>query len=597
MNKAAIQHTCSAPFAYPVGPDHLRVVLRAARGDLSRVEVICRDRYAPESENQTLPLSRWASDLLADYWTAVLPERRAGYGFHLVAVDGEEAWYNEQGFWAAPPQSGFMYPYIAPADRIALPDWLDEGAVFYQIFPDRFANGDGANDPPGTVPWGSTPTPHDLQGGDLKGILQHLDHLGRLGVGGLYMTPVFESSSNHKYNTRDYYKVDPAFGDENDLKQLVTAAHERGIRVLLDAVFNHAGDDFSAFVDCIKKGSKSRYWNWFNIQGDAVRTDYPCNYETFGTHLAWMPKLMTQNPETAAYLLDVAEYWIREAGIDGWRLDVANEVDHAFWRAFRQRVKAANREAWILGEIWHDSSDWLRGDQFDSVMNYPFRDAILAFFQHGVDVERFDGLLAQARLRYPWDVTANLLTLLGTHDTPRIRTLIGREKAALATTMMLTYPGVPLIYYGDEVGMEGGADPGCRGAMDWSEASWDKETLALHRKLVQVRRAFPWLRDGDYHTIVSDAAQNVFGFKRTAALAGVPGKEDREGVLFTLVNNGPAAGAVTLATTEPLVDLLSGERVPTGERLSAGESTAVTLQPWQARVLVPAAQAARAGLG
>lgn len=595
MNRAAIFHRVSAPYAYPVGPDHLRVVLQAQRGDLTSVTVAYRDRYEPDSANETTDMIREASDMMADYWVATVPRRRAHYQFQLVDTAGEEAWLGERGFSPASPQppadGGFQYPYITPADRFQAPSWLDDGTVFYQIFPDRFANGDPGNDPPGTVPWGSPPNREDLQGGDLKGVVQHIGHLEELGVGGLYMTPIFESSSNHKYNTRDYYRIDPGFGDADDLKRLVEAAHQRGIRVLLDAVFNHAGHDFFAFEDCIRKGRASRYWDWFHIEGDQVRTEYPCNYETFSTHLTYMPKLMTQNPEVADYLLDVAAYWLRQAGIDGWRLDVANEVDHAFWRAFRQRVKSVNREAWILGEIWHDSLEWLRGDQYDSVMNYPFRDALLAFFRGTVDAPHLDELLARIRMQYSWDVTANLLTLLGTHDTPRIRTLIGREKSLLAAVLMMTYPGVPLIYYGDEVGMEGDQDPGCRGAMDWSRQTWDREALALHKRLVQIRRVFPWLRDGGYRTLAAEPGGTLFGFERTAALPGVPGRDQRQGRLVTLVNAAPGAATAALPAEGPMVDLLTGEVHTAG-----GGRMALTLGPWQAAVLVPRPQAKAAGL-
>ncbi|MGE5590072.1 MAG: glycoside hydrolase family 13 protein [Bacillota bacterium] len=595
MNRAAVFHRVTAPYAYPVGSDHLRVVLQAARGDLVRVTVTFRDRYDPDTANQFLPMTREAHDRLNDYWAATVPCRRAHYHFHLVDAAGEEAWFGEtglrQGSGQAPADGGFQFPYIAPGDRFQVPSWLDGGTVFYQIFPDRFANGDPGNDPPGTVPWGSPPTREDLQGGDLKGIIQHIGHLQDLGVGGLYMTPIFASTSNHKYNTRDYYRIDPGFGDEDDLKALVEAAHERGIRVLLDAVFNHAGHDFFAFEDCIRNGRSSRYWDWFRIEGDAVRTEDPCNYETFATRLTYMPKLMTQNPEVAAYLLDVAEHWLRRAGIDGWRLDVANEVDHAFWRAFRQRVKGVNPEAWILGEIWHDSLEWLRGDQYDSVMNYPFRDALLAFFRGEEDAEHLDARLARLRLQYPWHVTANLLNLLGTHDTPRIRTLIGREKSLLAAVLMMTYPGVPLIYYGDEVGMEGGQDPGCRGAMDWSGQTWDRAALDLYRRLVQIRRAFPWLRDGGFRTLAAEPGGALFGFERTAALPGFPGREQRPGRLTTLVNGGASAVGVSLPADGPMVDLLDGETHP-----AVAGRLPLTLMPGQAMVLAPEQQAAAARL-
>jgi glycosidase len=230
-----------------------------------------------------------------------------------------------------------------------------------------------------------------------------------------------------------------------------------------------------------------------------------------------MPKLNTAHPECAEYFLEVGEYWLQEAGIDGWRLDVANEVDHVFWRRFRDRVKTINPDAWILGEIWHAAQDWLHGDEFDSVMNYPWRDAALAFLTGKIDAEGYDEALRRNRYLYSPQVTAGLLNLLGSHDTPRVRTVVESAKLArLAAVLQFTMPGIPLIYYGDEIGMKGGPDPDCRRCMEWNEDKQDGKTLGLYRNLIRLRKENPWLMGGSYETLLADQGSARYAFRRAA---------------------------------------------------------------------------------
>lgn len=575
MQLAALQHRCTVPFAYPVGDGHLRVILKAADGDLAAAECIFGDRYAwPPSEDAPLPLARLGGDGVHEYWGATLPapQRRVRYRFRLEGRDGTVVWLAESGLHDAPPDGGFFqYAYIHRADRFRQPDWLRE-AVFYQIFPDRFCNGDPANDPPGTGPWGERPTPRYLAGGDLAGIRARLDYLADLGVGCIYTTPVFRSPSNHKYDTADYYQVDPAFGTNEELVGLVAAAHERGIRFLLDAVFNHSGALWPPFQDVLARGADSPYRDWFYDLRSFPVDPEACNYETFANHVPTMPKLDTGNRDVAAYLLEVAEHWLREAGVDGWRLDVANEVDHRFWRAFRDRVKGVNPEAFILGEVWHDALDWLGGDQFDSVMDYPWRDATLAWLAGRIDARDYDRWLTRLRFRYTAEAARGLVRLLSTHDTPRVRTVVGsRERAAQAAVLLLTCEGVPMIFYGDEVGLEGGDDPDCRRCYPWNdEEPRDLGLLSLYRRLGRIRRALPWLNDGAWQTLLAEG--DLLAYLRLPTPLHAPERPAGEEGLLVVLNGGTDSVELALPPGD-WVDLLAGE-MQTGRLEGAGQRAA-----------------------
>jgi cyclomaltodextrinase / maltogenic alpha-amylase / neopullulanase len=542
VNLAALFHQNHGATAYALDAHHLRVVLHAAAGDLTAATVITTDRYAgPRVPEVAVDMERAGSDGTRDYWAATVPTatRRVSYRF-CVRAGRAVRWLGETGAVTRKEEATpFQFPYLCTADLFRQPAWL-AGVTFYQVFPDRFCNGDPTNDPRRSrLRWGDRPRGGaEMAGGDLEGVRKRLEYLAELGVGGLYMTPIFRSSSNHKYNTADYFRVDPAFGTNELFVRLVQEAHASGIRVLLDAVFNHSGDGFFAFRDVRRKGAASRYVSWFHrIDSFPVDPSLP-TYETFATGLGYMPKLNTADPACAEYFLRVAERWIRAASIDGWRLDVANEVDHAFWRSFRRRVKAAKSDAWILGEVWHDAQAWLQGDEFDSVTNYPWRDAVLGYLSGRLDATRFDGELQRLRYRDPAPITAGLLSLLGSHDTPRVRTLLagdpadpatGAEGAALAAVLLFTAPGVPLVYYGDEIGMEGGPDPDNRRCMEWDPERQDPDTLALYRKLIALRRRYPWLNDGAWETLLADPVTGVYAFRR-----------DNRRMLGALPPDGPA---------------------------------------------------------
>jgi len=416
--------------------------------------------------------------------------------------------------------------------NINTPDWVKD-AVFYQIFPDRFAKSIALPKPSNLETWESAPTRHGFKGGDLLGIVERLDYLEELGITAIYLNPVFQSAANHRYHTYDYYHVDPLLGGNDALRKLLDEAHRRGIRVVLDGVFNHAGRGFYQFHHILENGSSSPYIDWFNIKSlplNAYAEDQKPNYEAWWS-LHGLPKLNTKTPAVREFLWSVARHWI-EFGIDGWRLDVPEEInDPPFWQEFRRRVKTANPEAYLVGEVWHTAPDWLQGDRFDAVTNYPFATACLGYFaEEAIDHELVRGIsyaqgphLSSGEFAngiegllgaYAPEVTRSLLNLLGSHDTPRFLTLARGDESALrlAVLFQMTYPGVPCVYYGDEIGMEGKRDPDCRRAFPWDEEQWSHELYTHVKGCISLRHAYPALRRGEYRAL--HARDGVYAFGR-----------------------------------------------------------------------------------
>lgn len=531
-------------YAYDGRTIHLRI--RTKRSDLTAVSAMAGDKYIWDESMEYVPMTKLASDELFDYWECevVPPYRRLKYGF-LLEDGTEKRWMTEYDFLKSPPENPdrlFEYPFINPVDIFTVPEWVKD-AVFYQIFPERFANGDSSNDPKETQPWGGTPLRDNFFGGDLQGVIDHLDHLTELGVNAIYFTPLFAATTNHKYDTEDYMRVDPQFGDVETVKKLVSLCHGRGIRVLLDAVFNHSGRTFAPFIDLLENGEKSPYRDWFHIHKFpiAVENGIP-TYDTFAFE-PLMPKLNTENSEVKEYLLKVAEYWIKEVGIDGWRLDVANEVDHQFWREFRQVVKRANPEAYILGEIWHESSPWLMGDQFDAVMNYPFTNAVLDFFVEGAgDARNFANAIGKQFSRYPRQANEVAFNLLDSHDTARLLTRCDGniDKMKLAVQFQFTYTGTPCIYYGDEIGMTGGHDPDCRKCMEWDESKQDQGLFTFYQELIALRLKYSALRTGKLAFLSAEAGSTSLVYTR----------EDESDKLVIFMNNSDKPQTVTSTAPE-----------------------------------------------
>ncbi|MFO8034695.1 MAG: glycoside hydrolase family 13 protein [Candidatus Bipolaricaulota bacterium] len=377
------------------------------------------------------------------------------------------------------------------------PSWVQD-AVFYQVFPDRFRNGDPSSDPPDVHPWGARPDNSSCFGGDIKGIVQGLDHIQSLGASALYLTPVFHARSNHKYDTTDYYTVDPQFSDEHTLRDLVREAHARGMRIVLDGVFNHCGLEHPFFQDVVAKGRASPYWDWFKVSGDQVVQKPEPNYVCWGGVPA-MPEWNHANSEVTSYLLNVVRYWIRSCDIDGWRLDTVEYLPPDFVLRVRQAAKEEKPEAFVLGEVMGTAASWFKHKAIDGTMHYRLWEALVGFAAQGtLDGAAFAGFVRFMWGSYPPRNGRACYTLLGSHDKARFLTLSGGDarRLQLGAALLFTLPGAPAVYYGDEVGLEGGDDPDCRRCFPWDTGQWDQDTLELFRRLIALRHKAPVLRRG-----------------------------------------------------------------------------------------------------
>ncbi len=451
--------------------------------------------------------------------------------------------------------------------QVKTPEWVKH-AVFYQIFPDRFAKGNPPTQTrkgidkgwyPSTLEaWNQSPTFQGYKGGNLWGVIEKLDYIKNLGVTAIYFTPIFQSTCNHRYHTHDYYRVDPILGGNEALKLLIDNAHDRNIKIVLDGVFNHASRGFYFFNDILENGQNSPWLNWFRIEEwplSAYDGSLPANYVGWVGNRA-LPVFNHDNLEVKEYIMQIGEYWL-EFGIDGWRLDVPFEVKTpGFWQEFRDRIKAINPEAYIVGEVWSDCVQWLDGTQFDGVMNYLFTGPTIAFTAGDrVDIDQvkdhdyitYPALSAveyaqkmQELLQlYPWEIQLTQLNLLDSHDTARLLSIAKGDKASveIATLLLITFPGVPSIYYGDEVGLPGSVDPDSRRSFPPAE-QWDHQALKYHKQLISIRHQYTALRTGTYEVLFAEG--NVYVFARILA--------DEE--VIVAVNSGTEAVKVNIAVTK-----------------------------------------------
>lgn len=515
MKFEAVYHRVSDNMSYPLNEDELQINIKTGY-DVKEVFLHYGD---PFSAGILGGNEKWASKripinerkkLKYHIWWSVTVEpkfKRCKYYFELF--DGNETWYFfEDGFLSKeqldiPGKSMqcFTFPWMNSADINIGVDWVKD-TVWYQIFPDRFCNGDPSLDSQDTRAWKMEKASNDYQyGGDLPGVISKLDYLDNLGITGIYLTPIFYASSIHKYDTIDYMKIDPQFGDNKVFKELVDEAHKRGIRIMIDGVFNHSGNKFGPWLDVLENGPKSKYYDWFMVN------NWPFDQSTWDTRdgkfysfafSSKMPKLNTNNKEVIEYFVNICEYWVENYDIDGIRLDVANEVSHKFAKVLRERMKALKPDLYILGEIWHDSIPWLMGDEFDSVMNYPLTSAISDFWvEKDMTKDTFEHLINHCYTMYMEQSNDNMFNLLDSHDTER---LINRTKNIdvfyQQLAILFTMQGSPCIYYGTEIVMEGAHDPDCRRCMPWDEimdSQYDDKINTI-KQLIELRTLEPALR-------------------------------------------------------------------------------------------------------
>ena len=503
---SALRHDQSVPYLnYDRG--QLRFELRARPDDLSAV--------ALQIGQKRVPMKRIQSDDVYAFYQAEIPwdgVTKLSYNFALKDGARSEI-FGAKGLGSPAPFQINAQNY----QPFVVPNWVEK-TVFYQIFPDRFENGDKTNDPPDVAAWNSAPTGESRFGGDIAGVKQHLPYLKNLGVGSVYFNPVFASPSNHRYDATDFKKIDPQFGTNAQFAQLTRELQKDGIRTVMDFVFNHSATNFAPFADVVKNGAKSPYKDWYVIKSFPVRVQNPPNYLAWSGYAA-MPKLNLTNPATADYMLDLVNFWKKEVPLSGIRLDVADEVDIRFWRRLRARVKSLDPQMWIVGERWSNASPWLRGDQWDAAMNYPFLFANVDFFaEDKSSATQFTARLMELYNAYPPQVSRAMLNLLSSHDRPRFLTVAhnAAKLQQLAATVQFTWPGAPSIYYGEELGMEGGADPDNRRAMQWQKATPDNSMLSFYKKLIAIRNHNPVLQSGDPAILMANDAAKTFAFSRTS---------------------------------------------------------------------------------
>ena len=529
MEFTGVYHKTSEQMSYALNDKELVVNLKTGY-DVKQVFIIHGDPYdagilgGNEKWNGTREEIVYKKRLSHQIWwttTLVPPYKRCKYYFEL-RTDSEVWYYFEDGFLTEEQVNMegrllqyFIVPWMNPADVNRTPVWVND-TVWYQIFPDRFCNGRVDNDGEDVLPWQTGPVKRtEKYGGDLEGIRQRLPYLEKLGVTGIYLNPIMEAETNHKYDTKDYTKIDPAFGDDETMKRLVTEAHGRGIRVMVDAVFNHCGRKFAPWLDVQEKGRESQYADWFMVQDwtDICRHENTRDGRFYSFAFAdWMPKLNTNNEEVIRYFCGVCEEWIRKYDIDGIRFDVGNEVSHYFLKRMRRHLKKIKPDIYLLGEIWHDAIQWLAGDEYDSVMNYPLMSGIHDFFLDSLaDREEFERMVNRCYTMYMQQSNNVLFNLLDSHDTERLMNRFhDLDIFYQQLAVLFTLPGSPCIYYGTEIAMEGGFDPDCRRCMPWDEIDLGKyeDRIRQMQTLIRLRKTEKTFRSLHFHFL------NEYGNKR-----------------------------------------------------------------------------------
>lgn len=513
MEYSAILHDMDKRFCYAIDKGLFVIRIQVKKDDIKEIILHYMDKYISiemKDTRKTVPMKKIASSQFHDYYEAQIRMDMIclRYFFEFTDMHGEKAYYGNYEFskeCITNIDRMFDCPQnLREEEMFEVPEWA-ANKVVYQIFPSRYA----ASQPVDKELWYKAPiTFTDNLHGDIRGIIDHLDYIRDLGIDVIYLTPIFKSDSSHKYDTIDYYQIDPSFGTAEDLRELVQKAHQYGMKVVLDAVFNHTGRDFFAFKDILENKEKSKYLDWYFIDKFPLDTEpgQAPNFKCFG-YYGGMPKLNLKNPEVEKYVTDVACYWIKECDIDGWRMDVGDEISHYFWKHFRRAVKAVKKDALIIGEIWHYAGDFLEGDEWDTVMNYPFYlNLIDLLADEKIGVSRFIQNLGYMKGRLNKKCYPLMWNLIDSHDTARFLHLCNnKQKQHLAAAFQLLMPGMPMIYYGDELAMPGANDPDCRRGMYWDEEYRDNEMLEWYKRLIQVRRTHACIVEGELaETITRD---------------------------------------------------------------------------------------------
>ena len=544
-------HRLTPEYIYARSRTSLAVRLYSSPSEIDGAEIVFWKRNTENRKTMELACTLASSE--KEEWSAVLHFddviRYQQFYFILKYKDGSQSYLCSDGLCDSEPSEAFFEFFsVGTADYDRTPEWV-ASSVFYQIFPERFAKGKRDKALHDYVSWNSVPDQNSFFGGNLQGIEEKTDYLEELGITCIYMTPIFRADFNHKYATTDYFDIDPDFGTKEDFRRLVTKLHEHGIRIILDGVFNHTGVDFEPFRSVREEGYDSRYSDWYYIHG------YPLdmqnlNYECVGDY-PYMPKLNTGNPEVQDFVISVMSYWIREFGIDGWRLDVSDEVESSLWVKAANTLKTEFPEILLLGESWADAYS-ITGDtvHLDSMMNYEMRRALVNLFIKGGAVSGFRSCVSNCLMKYRNSTRLAAYNLLGSHDTERIANMTENQHTIdLAFVCLFALPGVPAVYYGDEIGMTGGNDPYCRGGMIWDEKKQNKSRLSLIRELIKLRKNEKSLQCGDICFMTGDDDRKLLSFSRRCT-------DDEIIVSFNL-----GSGIERICSDVPLCVLLSDDGV------------------------------------
>lgn len=522
MNKSAVLHIPMSQDAFGTDEEHVTIRLRTGRDDLKSCVLYYGDRacrLTPVIFTEAV-MNVVAQSELFDYYEVQLerPYKRLCYYFKLEDEEESVLYYGDE-FHSGPVDDRSEYyqlPFNHRADIVRPPEWAKD-TIIYNIFPDSFATSKAYISRLGVEKEFEGKKTRGKLGGTIRGIMENVEYLEGLGVNAIYINPIFAAGEYHKYDLLDYFHIDPCFGTNEEFKNMVKLFHEHGIRVIIDGVFNHCGWQFYAFEDVVEKGEKSEYKEWFyRLEYPVVRPEdpeaYP-DYECFG-YERMMPKLNTQNPEVEAYFCKVCRYWLEEFDIDGWRLDVASEVNDHFWRAFTETAKSVKKDAILIGEVWETASHWLDGTIFDSAMNYDFRKHCRRFFgDASIDAAEFDGRITNMRMRYRSQTVYAQLNLLDSHDVSRFLSLCDgdRERYQLAVLFQMTFPGMPSVFYGDEQGIEGILEEEYRHPMIWNQ---EDELFSFFKKAISLRRSEKILRQGTYRTILAEKENRLYVYER-----------------------------------------------------------------------------------
>ena len=508
MNCEGIFHKCGFNDCYALNEDELVINLHANKS-VDKVLIYYEDPYLNDcvvgapwdgiEKSMKLDLERRYENI----WTITLKPKFKRLMYYFVVFSKDESRYvyengvtkNNQYY-----KHYFKFGWMNDSDIFKVPKWV-ENTIWYQIFPERFATSGSPKSHP-LLAWDDTKSidRHCFYGGDIKGATTKLEYLKDLGVTGVYFNPIFESTENHKYNTTDYTKIDKDFGDDKDMQEFISKAHSLGIKVMIDAVFNHSGTNFFAWQDVLKHGKDSAYFDWFYINDPSNLTQKKSTkdgrYFTFA-FVEEMPKLNTNNPKVVQYFLDVTKDWLTRWDLDGIRFDVGNEISHSFIKTLRRHIKAIKPDIYLLGEIWMDSSMYMMGDEYDSVMNYPFLQSVGNFFlDESTCAKDFEYWINYCYSLYNKQANKVIFNLLDSHDIDRLLTRSkSYDKFLQQLAVLFTMPGSPCIYYGTELGLEGENDPYNRLPMPWDKVNSPDalKTYQAVKALIALRKAEPSL--------------------------------------------------------------------------------------------------------